>query len=130
MTDPTENAESAEAWPGVSVVVPVLDEEAHLRAAVSTVLGQDYPGDLEVVLALGPSRDRTDEIAAELAAADDRVRLVPNPTGPPGPGSTWRWPPPGTRSWCASTGTRSSRPTTCGWQWRPCVAPAPTTSVG
>ena len=74
------------AWPGVSVVVPVLDEEAHLRAAVSTVLGQDYPGDLEVVLALGPSRDRTDEIAAELAAADDRVRLVQNPSGATGTG--------------------------------------------
>ena len=41
---------------------------------------------LEVVLALGPSRDRTDEIAAELAAADDRVRLVANPTGATGAG--------------------------------------------
>ena len=73
-------------WPGVSVVVPVLDEEHHLRAAVSTVLGQDYAGPVEVVLALGPSRDRTDEIAAELAAADPRVRLVPNPTGATGAG--------------------------------------------
>ena len=82
----TDPANDAAAWPGVSVVVPVLDEEAHLRAAVSTVLGQDYPGDLEVVLALGPSRDRTDEIAAELAAADDRVRLVQNPSGATGTG--------------------------------------------
>ena len=73
-------------WPGVSVVVPVLDEEVHLRAAVSTVLGQDYPGELEVVLALGPSRDRTDEIAAGLASDDPRVRLVTNPTGATGTG--------------------------------------------
>ena len=54
---------SAETWPGVSVVVPVLDEERHLAAAVGRILGQDYPGDLEVVLALGPSRDDTDRIA-------------------------------------------------------------------
>ena len=74
------------AWPGVSVVVPVLDEEVHLRAAVSTVLGQDYPGELEVVLALGPSRDRTDEVAAGLASDDPRVRLVTNPTGATGTG--------------------------------------------
>jgi glycosyltransferase involved in cell wall biosynthesis len=67
--------------PGVSVVVPVLDEERHLREAVEQMLRQDYAGPLEVVLALGPSRDRTDEIAAEIHAADPRVRLVANPTG-------------------------------------------------
>ncbi len=66
---------------GVSVVVPVLDEEDHLRAAVDRLLAQTYGGPLEVVLALGPSKDRTDAVAAELAAADGRVRLVPNPTG-------------------------------------------------
>ena len=35
----------------------------------------------EVILALGPSRDHTDEIAARLSAGDARVRTVPNPTG-------------------------------------------------
>ena len=68
------------------MIVPVLDEEAHLRSAVATVLSQDYPGPLEVVLALGPSRDRTDEIADELARGDDRVQLVKNPTGATGAG--------------------------------------------
>ncbi|MCA0330440.1 MAG: glycosyltransferase family 2 protein [Actinobacteria bacterium] len=67
--------------PGVSVVVPVLDEERHLEAAVGRLLGQDYTGPLEVVLALGPSRDGTDEVAQRLAAADPRLRLVANPTG-------------------------------------------------
>jgi len=59
----------------------VLNEERHLAEAVDRILAQDYPGDLEVVLALGPSRDRTDEVAARLVAADPRVRTVPNPTG-------------------------------------------------
>jgi glycosyltransferase involved in cell wall biosynthesis len=74
------------ALPGVSVVMPVLNEEEHLRSAVGTVLGQDYAGPLEVVLALGPSTDRTDEVAAALAAGDERVRLVENPTGATGAG--------------------------------------------
>jgi glycosyltransferase involved in cell wall biosynthesis len=73
-------------WSGVSVVMPVLDEEEHLASSVSTVLGQDYAGPLEVVLALGPSTDRTDEVAAGLAADDERVVLVENPTGRTGAG--------------------------------------------
>ena len=66
-------------WPGVSVVMPVLNEERHLRAAVAGVLAQDYPGELEVVLAIGPSRDATHGIADALAAEDPRVRVVDNP---------------------------------------------------
>lgn len=67
--------------PAVSVIMPLLDEERHLRDAVAMILAQDYSGPLEVVLALGPSTDRTDEVAAAVAAADPRVRLVPNPSG-------------------------------------------------
>nr|WP_264086294.1 glycosyltransferase family 2 protein [Streptomyces marincola] len=65
----------------VSVIMPVLNEERHLRDSVRHILRQDYPGEIEVVIALGPSTDRTDEIAAELVAEDPRVRTVPNPTG-------------------------------------------------
>lgn len=68
-------------WPAVSVVTPILNEERHLASAVQHVLSQDYPGELEVVLAVGPSTDRTQEIADGLAAADPRVRVVANPTG-------------------------------------------------
>src|ERR1700710_22787 len=82
----TDADPTPQEWPGVSVVVPVLDEQEHLRAAVSTMLGQDYPGPMEVLLALGPSRDRTDEIAAELAADHARLRLFPNPTRATGAG--------------------------------------------
>jgi succinoglycan biosynthesis protein ExoA len=68
-------------WPPVSVIMPVLNEERHLAEAVAGVLAQDYPGELELVLALGPSRDRTGEIATALATADRRIRLVDNPAG-------------------------------------------------
>ncbi len=67
--------------PAVSVVMPVLNEERHLADSVAMVLGQDYPGPVELILALGPSHDRTDEIAAGLAASDARVRTVVNPSG-------------------------------------------------
>ena len=67
------------AWPGVSVVMPVLDEECHLEAAVRRVLDQDYPGEVEVILAVGPSRDGTREIADALGAVDPRIRVVDNP---------------------------------------------------
>lgn len=72
---------TAQLWPEVSVIMPVLDEERHLREAVQGILAQDYPGEIEVVLALGPSRDRTDEVAQQLVADDRRVTVVDNPHG-------------------------------------------------
>jgi glycosyltransferase involved in cell wall biosynthesis len=42
---------------------------------------QDYPGGFELILAVGPSRDRTEQIARALAAADSRITVVPNPSG-------------------------------------------------
>lgn len=64
---------------GVSFVMPVLNEERYLEAAVASVLAQDVDGPAELIIALGPSTDRTDEIAERLAAADARVRLLANP---------------------------------------------------
>jgi succinoglycan biosynthesis protein ExoA len=66
-------------WPGVSVVMPVLNEERHLETAIRRVLDQEYPGELEVIVAVGPSADRTREIADALAAADSRIHVVDNP---------------------------------------------------
>lgn len=66
-------------FPAVSYVMPVLNEAAHLAQAVHAVLGQEYPGEQELVLALGNSSDATDEVARELAASDSRVKLVHNP---------------------------------------------------
>ena len=65
----------------VSVIMPVLNEERHLREAVAAVLDQDFEGAIEVILALGPSTDDTDLVAAQLVAADPRVRTVANPSG-------------------------------------------------
>ncbi len=69
------------SWPDVAVVVPVRNEERHLRGAVEAVLEQAYPGRVEVCLAVGPSGDRTELVASELAAAHPQVRVVANPSG-------------------------------------------------
>jgi len=65
----------------VSVVMPIRNEEKHLRAAVARVREQHYPGDLELLLCVAPSEDQTHRIAQELAAEDPRVVVLDNPTG-------------------------------------------------
>ena len=67
--------------PAVSVILPVLNEELHLASAVRSILSQSYQGELQVILALGPSQDKTDEIADKLASSDPRISIVRNPSG-------------------------------------------------
>lgn len=64
----------------ISVIMPVRDAATVLPDSVAAVLAQQPAVD-EVVLAVGPSRDDTAAVAARLAAADPRVRVVPNPRG-------------------------------------------------
>jgi hypothetical protein len=72
---------AARVWPAVSVVMPVLNEARHLATSVRQILAQEYCGEVELILSLGPSKDDTDRIARELAASDPRVKLVRNPSG-------------------------------------------------
>ena len=68
-------------WPPLAVVMVVRNDARHVTAALESVLGQDYPGPLEVAVAIGPSRDDTHEAAAAVSNTDSRVVLVPNPSG-------------------------------------------------
>jgi len=61
--------------------MPVRNEQAHLVAAVESVLSQNYPGKLEIILAIGPSVDQTDRVAKELAAKHPNIKLIENPKG-------------------------------------------------
>lgn len=79
--EPVAGGPEDRAWPAVSVIMPVRDDARHLTEAVQHVLAQDYPGELEVVLAVGPSRDATDQVARGLERADPRVTVVLNPSG-------------------------------------------------
>ena len=80
MTTPTPELIGS-PLPAISVILPVLNEEAHLHSAIDSILSQDYQGAIEVILAVGPSHDRTLEIAQEISKKDPRVVLVDSPTG-------------------------------------------------
>lgn len=74
-------AKQPDTTPGVSYVMPVLNEVEHIAAAINSLTGQDYPGPFEVILALGPSVDGTNTVISELSAIDPRIRTIPNDLG-------------------------------------------------
>jgi len=56
-------------WPRVAVVVPARDEAETVGYAIASLLEQDYPGELNIVLVDDCSRDATAEIARRAASA-------------------------------------------------------------
>jgi len=74
-------APSAGTFPGVSYVMPVLNEVEHIEAAIDSLTAQDYQGPFEIVLALGPSVDGTNDVIRAMAAVDPRIRSIPNELG-------------------------------------------------
>jgi len=66
---------------GVSYVMPVLNEVEHIEAAISGITAQDYEGPYEILVAVGPSVDGTNDVLAQLAAADPRIRTLDNEPG-------------------------------------------------
>jgi glycosyltransferase involved in cell wall biosynthesis len=65
--------------PSVTVILPVLDEADHIDEVMSDLLGQDYNGPLEVIVADGGSSDGTSEKLQAWVERDDRVKLIDNP---------------------------------------------------
>lgn len=65
----------------ISVILPIRNEAAHLAKVLDAIMSQDFHGSLEVILAIGPSSDGTEQIAAAIAERDNRVVIVSNPTG-------------------------------------------------
>jgi len=65
----------------VTVMMPVRNEQHHLAKAVESVLAQNYPGELEIILAIGPSVDETERVAEELAKKHPSIKLIQNPRG-------------------------------------------------
>jgi len=69
------------SFPSVTVMMPVRNEQHHLQKAVESVLAQNYPGQLEIILAIGPSVDETERVANELAKKHISIKLIQNPKG-------------------------------------------------
>jgi glycosyltransferase involved in cell wall biosynthesis len=61
--------------PLVGIGLPVFNAEKYLRLALTSLLAQDYPH-FELIISDNNSRDSTEQICREFAAADPRVRYV------------------------------------------------------
>jgi hopene-associated glycosyltransferase HpnB len=80
-------------WPPVTAVVPARDEAEMLPETLPTLLGQDYPGELTVVLVDDQSGDKTRAVARRLVATQPDGRelvIVDGSVPPPGwAGKVW-----------------------------------------
>ena len=66
--------------PFVSIIMPALNEEAYIRAAIQSVIPRvDEPVDYEILVADGGSVDATCAIVEAMSAENPRIRLIHNP---------------------------------------------------
>ncbi|MGH6901012.1 MAG: glycosyltransferase, partial [Geminicoccaceae bacterium] len=82
---------SPAAWPAVVAIVPARNEAAHVEEALFSLLAQDYPGELAVVLVDDHSEDATAAIGRRLAAGRARpLEVIGARALPPGwTGKLW-----------------------------------------
>lgn len=70
------------ANPLVSVIIPVRDEQTHIKTCLNSILTQErVEGDFEIIVVDGMSTDGTREIIQKEFAGDPRVRVLDNPRG-------------------------------------------------
>src|SRR5437764_1992008 len=62
-----------------SVLVPVLNEEEHIREAVDAMRAQEFDGTIEFLFMDGGSTDGTRAALDQLAREDPRIRVLDNP---------------------------------------------------
>ena len=73
-------------WPAITAVIPARDEVATIAPCLRSLLGQDYPGRLDVIVVDDNSKDNTGTIATETAAvtgAATRLTVVKGKLLPP-----------------------------------------------
>lgn len=63
-----------ESWPSVTATIPTKSRPKELVEAVESILSQDYPGEISVIIVA----DRTDDDPPIPAFTDQRVSVIPN----------------------------------------------------
>ena len=94
------------AWPDVVAVVPARNEAAMLPVTLPTLLGQDYPGALTVLVVDDGSTDGTGDAAARIAGparGHRALRVIPGV--PPPAGERWAG-----KVWAMQQGLAASGP--------------------
>lgn len=71
----TLSAPAPSAWPRVSIVIAARNEAHTLPHALPTILALDYP-DFEVIAVNDRSEDRTGDVLDQLAAANQRLKVI------------------------------------------------------
>jgi hopene-associated glycosyltransferase HpnB len=89
----SSGSSSNSAWPAVTVIIPARDEAESVGQTVASLLRQDYPGELTVILVDDQSRDATAQVARDAAAAlgaADRLTVLTGRALPSGwTGKLW-----------------------------------------
>ena len=67
--------------PTVTAIVPVRNEERTLVASLASIVAQDYEGSLDIVVAVGPSDDRSWHVGTKFANRNANVTIVHNSVG-------------------------------------------------
>jgi hopene-associated glycosyltransferase HpnB len=81
---------SLAAWPRVAAVVPARNEAECIGASIGSLLAQDYPGALTVILVDDDSDDGTADVARRAKKAGERLRVVTSRELPAGwTGKLW-----------------------------------------
>ncbi len=79
---------SPSTWPDVTAVIPARNEADVIARSLGSVLAQDYPGRLRVILVDDQSDDGTGEVAARVG--DSRLQILSGSPRPPGwTGKLW-----------------------------------------
>jgi hopene-associated glycosyltransferase HpnB len=85
--------EGIAAWPRVIAIIPARDEAACIGTTIRSLLRQDYPGPLAIILVDDGSADETAEVARRAGVetgAADRLTIVSGTDLPPGwTGKLW-----------------------------------------
>ncbi|WP_336763161.1 glycosyltransferase [Asaia sp. VD9] len=70
-------------WPDVAVIVPARDEAESIQSCVATLLQQDYPGKLSVVVVDDGSTDGTGALARDVPDPHGRLTVLTGRERPP-----------------------------------------------
>ena len=62
-------------FPRVSLILPIRDEAAHIKRGLRSILEQDYPGEMEILIADGMSKDDTRTIIQDFAALHPQLQI-------------------------------------------------------